>query len=678
VAAGPSDGAAAGLWERTPGTDETRIREFSTPVEDRLQPGKRLGRYRLGRRLDTHSPKTPVYVFSATRIQDGEDFALKIYELSRLSKSRTAQVGHEIEIGERLRGNPFVLGLEDDYVRDGFMVLVFELMEKTLRHVVEGEPRPDETMLATWIQQVARGLDAMHGIGWLHLDVKPENCFIDPAGRALIGDMGIAWNRASSPRKTEERKWGTSPYMAPEHREGHPTRASDQYSLGLVSWELFTGSRFPREHEPLSEQARSPINRSLSRGGDEDAQPYSTPSEFADDLLGAVLSRRQERNEPRSTMAAVKEAAGKAAEQLSVQDLSSSPPTVGVPPYRNAVAIAGIGLVLIAWLGVALDRLDTNAVAPGGLLVAVALAGIVPRSKNRCTQFGPRRWYLAVTVLVLATISALILSALALDGIDLAPRSVAFAGVALIVLTAPILLKLSAEEGDTRLQRWSDLWYGTALSTVAALVLVVAGSALVDAADRTANPRASDRPVEFGGAINKEVQRACLQECFPLINSTGFGELGDRQPYRVSRDAAITGWTVSLGKADADLENRLGDPRARIVILERVADPTEDKYRIRGATRLVDLNPYLGTTVSFIVRRPILARRGDQVALSVPSWAPVFSPDHGRHVRWATGDAKCKDRHQGRPAHRLGSIRTYGCRYWGNQPMYSVHAMEPR
>lgn len=78
--------------------------------------------------------------------------------------------------------------------------------------------------------------------GVLHRDLKPANVLIDGRGRAKITDFGLA-----APLTEPGEVGGTPAYMAPEQLDGRPaTVQSDLFALGLVLYELFTGSRaFP-------------------------------------------------------------------------------------------------------------------------------------------------------------------------------------------------------------------------------------------------------------------------------------------------------------------------------------------------------------------------------------------------------------------------------------------------
>ncbi len=99
-----------------------------------------------------------------------------------------------------------------------------------------------------FIKQICRALALVHKQGAVHRDLKSDNILIDRKGVVRVVDFGIA-------AYTDSRlgfvpgAMGTFTYMAPETVLGRSTPASDIYSLGLLTYELFTGGG-PHLHAP--------------------------------------------------------------------------------------------------------------------------------------------------------------------------------------------------------------------------------------------------------------------------------------------------------------------------------------------------------------------------------------------------------------------------------------------
>ncbi len=107
--------------------------------------------------------------------------------------------------------------------------------------------------------QIADGLAAAHAAGIIHRDLKPDNILITREGRVKILDFGLAKivtaantdaDATHAMTRTEAgATLGTIAYMSPEQARGSPdlTAQSDQFSFGLVLYELAAGRRaFPR------------------------------------------------------------------------------------------------------------------------------------------------------------------------------------------------------------------------------------------------------------------------------------------------------------------------------------------------------------------------------------------------------------------------------------------------
>lgn len=127
--------------------------------------------------------------------------------------------------------------------------LVFMLMDfvegTTLRKEIATTKGP---FSAKRILEIMRPLCAAlyyaHGSGFVHCDVKPANVLIDPSGRVLVSDFGIA--RMTEAATVTLAGAGTPAYMSPEQVRGEePDPRTDIYSLGVVLFQMVTGGEYP-------------------------------------------------------------------------------------------------------------------------------------------------------------------------------------------------------------------------------------------------------------------------------------------------------------------------------------------------------------------------------------------------------------------------------------------------
>ena len=91
--------------------------------------------------------------------------------------------------------------------------------------------------------QICEGLSKSHKTGIIHRDLKPENILFDQDGEVKILDFGLAKFRNHENITQKSTRVGTINYMSPEQLQGNEVDAqSDIFSLGIMLYELFTGS----------------------------------------------------------------------------------------------------------------------------------------------------------------------------------------------------------------------------------------------------------------------------------------------------------------------------------------------------------------------------------------------------------------------------------------------------
>src|SRR6266851_9224707 len=101
------------------------------------------------------------------------------------------------------------------------------------------------------LHQVGDALGYAHRRGIIHRDVKPANIMVDSDGHTIVTDFGIAKVVEAKGLTMTGATVGTPAYMSPEQCAARDiTGASDQYSLGIVAYEMLTGNP-PFEAETL-------------------------------------------------------------------------------------------------------------------------------------------------------------------------------------------------------------------------------------------------------------------------------------------------------------------------------------------------------------------------------------------------------------------------------------------
>ena len=225
-----------------------------------------------------------------------------------------------------------------------------------------------ETILSYAIQ-IAEGLQAAHGKGIVHRDIKADNIMVNSTGQVKVMDFGLAKLKGSLKLTKASSTVGTLGYMAPEHIQGGEADArSDIFSFGVVLFELLSGQLpFRGEHEaaimysifhedPASLQKHRPdlspnvealIAKALEKNPDD---RYQTVAELLVDLRRV---QRKTSTVSRAQLAQVKDHDF----EKAVADVGIRTTNVALGrKSKRTVLYASIGLALLATLAVGYFR----------------------------------------------------------------------------------------------------------------------------------------------------------------------------------------------------------------------------------------------------------------------------------------------------------------------------------
>ncbi|HHH44101.1 MAG TPA: bifunctional protein-serine/threonine kinase/phosphatase [Gammaproteobacteria bacterium] len=220
------------------------------PFPPPLEPGMVLDGYRILRELHA-SNRTQVYL--ALDTETDTRVVLKTPSVNFEDDPEFIdQFLHEEWAGKRLN-NAHVLSVLEPHGRRQCLYYVTEYVEgKTLRQWMHDHPQPSIDEVRDIIEQITRGLRAMHRQEMIHQDLKPENIMIDTHGVVKIIDFGstkIAGISEITTPLDRDNILGTRNYTAPEYLRGHGgSNRSDIYSLGVIAYEMLCGKLpYPKE-----------------------------------------------------------------------------------------------------------------------------------------------------------------------------------------------------------------------------------------------------------------------------------------------------------------------------------------------------------------------------------------------------------------------------------------------
>jgi WD40 repeat protein len=209
------------------------------PPGAEFEPPPVIGRFQVRQRLGAGGFGT---VYRAYDPQLEREVALKLPRARTLADPRRAgRFLDEAKAAAQLR-HPHIVPVFDAGQDNGRPYIAYAFVQGLTLEQAAAEGLDARRAVAV-VRDLAEALAHAHGLGIVHRDVKPANVLLDETGAPHLADFGTPGIL------------GTPAYLAPEQDGGSsndPQPASDQYSLGVVLYELLCGQRpFAAEH-PLA------------------------------------------------------------------------------------------------------------------------------------------------------------------------------------------------------------------------------------------------------------------------------------------------------------------------------------------------------------------------------------------------------------------------------------------
>lgn len=189
------------------------------------------------------------YVYKLRHRNTGELAALKVLKDKADPYFKERFTG-EGQIGLQL-DHPHIVTVYNTGEYNGIRYILMEYLPgQSLRERLPGPL--DVGQAVNIFGQISEALDYAHSRGVYHRDIKPENILFTDRGVAKLGDFGIA-RLTGMKRITREGMFiGTPEYMSADQARGQdPDGKSDQYSLGVVLYEMLTGRQPFYAADPL-------------------------------------------------------------------------------------------------------------------------------------------------------------------------------------------------------------------------------------------------------------------------------------------------------------------------------------------------------------------------------------------------------------------------------------------
>ena len=183
------------------------------------------------------------HIYRALDTTNGKRVAVKILDPECDDPDLKKGYASELEMLRKLTGKPGIVPFYDAGNIDGVYYMTMQYLpggdaEQRLR----AKKLPERRIVANWLSDVGEGLAAAHELNIVHHDIKPSNIFINPEGRALLGDFDLADYRQDGDIVTPCHGWASPAYVSPERLYGGgEDYKGDIFSLGVTAYELLGG-----------------------------------------------------------------------------------------------------------------------------------------------------------------------------------------------------------------------------------------------------------------------------------------------------------------------------------------------------------------------------------------------------------------------------------------------------
>ena len=208
--------------------------------------------------------------------------------------------------------HPNIVGVYDVDEESGMQYLVMEYVKgMDLKRYIQMHQHIPYGKIVDIMEQILSAVSLAHAHGIIHRDLKPQNILMDQAGVVKIADFGIAIALSETSLTQTNSMLGSVHYLSPEQARGSmATKQSDIYALGIILYEMITGSvpfdgesavtialkHFQDEMPSVKgfdpEVPQALENIVMHATAKEPADRYKTAEEMAADLSTALTSGR--------------------------------------------------------------------------------------------------------------------------------------------------------------------------------------------------------------------------------------------------------------------------------------------------------------------------------------------------------------------------------------------------
>ncbi|WP_404409085.1 Stk1 family PASTA domain-containing Ser/Thr kinase [Jeotgalibacillus malaysiensis] len=243
--------------------------------------GKRLsGRYKVLKSIGSGGMAN---VYLARDMILDRDVAVKVLRMDYVSEANMLKRFQREAQSATSLTHPNIVSMYDVGDEGDYYFLVMEFVEgMTLKQYIQEHSPLDLGDAINIMLQLTSAIAHAHHNGIIHRDIKPQNILIDQEGNIKITDFGIAMALSATAITQTNSVMGTVHYLSPEQaRGGTASKKSDIYSLGIVMYELITGT--------LPYEGESPISIALKHLQSDLPRPSEVVKDLPQSLENVIL-----------------------------------------------------------------------------------------------------------------------------------------------------------------------------------------------------------------------------------------------------------------------------------------------------------------------------------------------------------------------------------------------------
>ena len=196
---------------------------------------------------------------------------------------------------------------------------------------------------------------------------------------------------------------------------------------------------------------------------------------------------------------------------------------------------------------------------------------------------------------------------------------------------------------------------------------------------------AAARVIELGSVADAANPSCPGDPCEAAVRVTALqGSMagGPKNPYYIRRDGYIVAFTLTLAQPTAEqvdfFNDNFGSPaQVRLSVLRRGdTRKTRLNYRLVRQTELFEVDRYFGSSPTFVLPEPLRVKKTNWIAVTVPTWAPIFANNLTRSDWWRSSRTKnsCDPPRSLRQfaLSDLREVNVFGCTYSGARLLYTA------